>query len=178
MHQGAGLRLVTVPTNRPAPTRIPWRQVPSSFREDVKQYLTWASVPDPLAEGARARALAPLSLRLQQTHIHSAASAAAAAGIPLDQIISLASLVEPETFRALLRHLLAARTDRKLSAYTHGVAVTLIAIASDWVKASAGCDRDPQDASEQARNVANRLDRKEPGAVAQVRRPATARGLA
>ena len=135
MPQGAGLRLVTVPTNRPAPTRIPWRQVPSSFQEDVKQYLTWASVPDPLAEGARARALAPLSLRLQQTHIHSAASAAAAAGIPLDQIISLARLVEPEAFRALLRHRWQ-QDGSKLSAYTHGVAVTLIAIASDWVKAS------------------------------------------
>ena len=143
-------------------------QLPASFREDVERYLTWASVPDPLAEGARARALAPLSLRLQQTHIHSAVSAAAAAGIPLDQITSLASLVEPETFRALLRH--RWRQDgRKLSAYTHGVAVTLIAIASEWVKASRGCNRDPQGASEQARNAADRLDRKEQGPVAQVR---------
>jgi integrase len=93
-------------------------------------------VSDPLAEGARDRALAPLSLRLQRGHIHSAASAAAAAGIPLNQIRSLASLVEPETFRALLRH----RWNQdgcKLSAYTHGVAVTLIAIASEWVKAPA-----------------------------------------
>ena len=35
---------------------------PRLFREDVEHYLTWASVPDPLADGARARALAPLSL--------------------------------------------------------------------------------------------------------------------
>ena len=55
---------------------------------------------------------------------------------PVDQLTSLASLVEPETFRALLRH--RWREDgRKLSAYTHGVAVTLIAIASEWVKAPA-----------------------------------------
>ena len=48
----------------------------------------------------------------------------------------MASLVEPETFRALLRHLWQ-QDGRKLSAYTHGVAVTLIAIASEWVKAPA-----------------------------------------
>jgi len=135
LHGGAGLRPVKVPSNKPAPTRIPWRQLPASFRGDVENYVAWASVPDPLADGARARALAPLSLRLQQTHIHSAASAAAAAGIPLEQITSLASLIEPETFRAMLGHLW--RNDgRKLSAFTHGVAVTLTAVGSEWVKAS------------------------------------------
>jgi integrase len=124
-----------VPSNRPSPTRIPWHKFPALFQEDVERYLTWASVPDPLAEGARVRALRPLSLRLRQTHIHSAASAAVAAGIPLDRITSLASLVEPETFRALLGQLWH-KDGRKLSAFTHGVAVTLVAIASEWVKAS------------------------------------------
>jgi integrase len=135
LHEGAGLRAVAVPPSRFVQTRIPWQQLPGSFQDDVKRYLTWASVPDPLAENARARALAPLSLRLQQTHIHSAASAAAAAGIPVDQITSLASLVEPETFRAILRH--RWRGDgRKLSAFTHGLGITLTAIALEWVKAS------------------------------------------
>ena len=47
----------------------------------------------------------------------------------------VSDLVEPETFRALLRH--RWREDGgRLSAFTHGVAVTLIAIASEWVKAS------------------------------------------
>jgi integrase len=132
LHQDAGLRPVAVPTNRPPPTWIPWEQFPTSFREDVARYLTWASVPDPLAQGARARALAPLSLRLQKTHILSAARAAAAAGVRLEQVTSLASLVEPETFRTLLRH--RWREDGS-AAYIRGVAITLIAIASEWVKA-------------------------------------------
>ena len=136
LHAGAGLEPVAVPPSAFVPTRIRWDVLPRSFREDVERYLTWASAPDPLAEGARARALAPLSLRLQQTHIHSAANAAVAVGIPLDQIISLASLVEPEVFRALLGHLWRA-DGRKLTAFTHGVAVTLIAIASEWAKAPA-----------------------------------------
>ena len=135
LHHAAGLRPVPVPPSRAVRTRIPWQRLPASFCEDVEQYLTWASVPDPLADGARARALAPLSLGLQRTQIHSAVTAAAAAGIPLDQLTSLATLVEPETFRALLRH--RWREDGgRLSAFTHGVAVTLIATASEWVKAS------------------------------------------
>jgi integrase len=133
LHEGAGLRAVAV--SRSVPTRIPWQQLPASLQGDVELYRTWASVPDPLAEGARARALAPLSLTLQRSHIHSAVTAAAAAGVPVEQLTSLASLVEPETFRAVLRHLWQ-RDGGKLTAYTHGVAVTLIAIASEWVKAS------------------------------------------
>jgi integrase len=135
LHRAAGLRPVPVPPSRAVRTRIPWQQIPASLREDVERYLTWASVPDPLAEGARARNLAPLSLTLQRTHIHSAVTAAAEAGIPLSQLTSLATLIEPETFRALLRH--RWREDGgKLSAFTHGLGVTLTAIASEWVKAS------------------------------------------
>jgi integrase len=107
-----------------------------SFHEDAEQYLTWASVPDPLAEDARPKKLASLSLRLMRGHIHSAASAAVAAGIPLTRIDSLASLVEPNTVRALLGNLWR-KDGRKLSAYTFGVANTLITVASEWVKAPA-----------------------------------------
>ena len=136
VQKNGGLRRVAVPSTRPAPTRIPWPQLPSSFREDLEHFLAWASCPDPLDEGARAKALAPQTLRLRRQHIHSAVSAAVAAGVPVTQFSSLVSLVEPDTFRALLRH--RWRQDEcKLSAYTHGIAVTLIAIASEWVKAPA-----------------------------------------
>jgi integrase len=133
VQKGAGLRRVAIPTTRPAPTRIPWGQLPASFQEDVQRFLVWASCPDPLQEGARAKALAPQSLRLRQAHIHSAVSAAVAAGIPVTQFTSLASLLERDTFRALLRH--RWRQDGgTLSAYTHGMAVTLIASGSEWAK--------------------------------------------
>jgi hypothetical protein len=136
VQEGAGLRRVAVPTTRPAPTRISWGQLPASFREDVERFLIWASCPDPLEEGARAKALAPQTLRLRQAHIHSAVSAAAAAGIPVTQFTSLASVLERNTFRALLRH--RWRQDGgTLSAYTHGIAVTLFAVASEWVKVPA-----------------------------------------
>jgi len=135
LNDGVGLRPVAVPANGRVPSRIPWQQLPASFQQDAERYFTWGSVPDPLAEGARLRALSALSLRLRRGHIHSAASAAVAAGIPVDRLRSLADLVEPETFRAILRH--RWREDgKRLSAYTHGLAVTLIAVAKEWVGAS------------------------------------------
>jgi integrase len=135
-HPAAGLQPVAVPTDARTRSQMAWQRLPGSFQEDVERHLAWAAVPDPLADGARTRALASHSLHLRRTHIHSAVSAAAAAGVPLDQIETLASLVEPENFKTVLRHLLQQK-GCKLSAYTHGIAVTLIAIASEWVRAPA-----------------------------------------
>jgi integrase len=132
-HQPAGLRPVTVPTNRPTPTGIPWLRLPTSFQEDAERYLRWAGVFDPLSEGARARALATSTLVLRRTQIHSAARVAVAAGIPVKNLTSLASLLEPDTFREILRH--RWREDgRTLSFFGNGVAETLIAIGAEWAK--------------------------------------------
>ena len=128
------LRRVRVPSNRPVSTRVPWLELPASFRDEVEKYLVWCSVPDPLDEAARARALAPVSVRLRHDHIHLAASAACAAGIDAERLTSLADLVEPETFRAVLRHLWQKRGG-KLSSYTRDVASALITIAWEWVRA-------------------------------------------
>ena len=137
LHAASGLHSIAVPTNRREPFQSSQQQLPASFRDDVERYLTWTSVPDLLAEGARPRPLSDLSRRLQRTHIHSAATAAVAVGIPVDRLHSLADLVEPETFRAILRQRWRKDSNR-LSAYTHGLAVTLIAIAKEWVGASPG----------------------------------------
>jgi hypothetical protein len=60
------LRAVTVETNTRVLKRIPWEQFPAPLRRDVEDYLAWAAAPDPLDERARARALAPQTLRLQR----------------------------------------------------------------------------------------------------------------
>src|SRR5260370_228211 len=97
------LRCVEIPSNRPASTRVSWLKLPASFREEVETYLVWCSVPDPLDDKARGRALAPETVRLRRDHVHLAASAACAAGIDVECLTSLAELVEPQTFRAILR---------------------------------------------------------------------------
>jgi integrase len=131
-----GLSAVAVPASRFVPTRVPWERLPKSFRAEIDAYLAWCAMPDPLDEQARARALAPLTLGLRRGHIHSAVTAACGAGIDPDRLTALAKLTEPEVFRALLRHRWG-EDGRKLSAYTHGMAGTLIAAASEWVKAPA-----------------------------------------
>jgi integrase len=131
-----GLSAIAVPASRLVPTRVPWERLPKSFRAEIDAYLSWCAMPDPLDEQARARALAPLTLGLRRGHIHSAVTAACGAGIDPDRLTSLAKLTEPEVFRALLRHRWG-EDGRKLSAYTHGMAGTLIAAASEWVKVPA-----------------------------------------
>jgi site-specific recombinase XerC len=131
-----GMSAVAVPASRLVPTRVPWEQLPACFRAETDAYLAWCAMPDPLDEQARARALAPLTLGLRRGHIHSAVTAASGAGIDADRLTSLAKLTEPEVFRALLRHRWG-EDGRTLSAYTHGMAGTLIAIASEWVKVPA-----------------------------------------
>ena len=109
---------------------MPWQDLPASFRTDVDQYLVWGAVPDPLDEKARAKALEPRTLGLRRDHIHSAATAAISAGVEIHQLVSLASLVEVEIFKKLMRRRWE-QGGRKLTSYTDGVAGTLIAIAKE-----------------------------------------------
>jgi integrase len=115
------------------PPRVPWHDLPASFRQDVDDYLNWASVPDPLDENARRTPLAPKTIRLHRDHIHSAVSAAVAAGINEYELVGLKSLVEVATFKKVLRYRWEDE-GRKLNAYTHGLAGSLIAIAKEWVR--------------------------------------------
>ena len=137
LQQGQRLQTVeVVPLRNPAARRLPWEQLPASFRADVERYLAWCAVPDPLDEHARAKALAPRTRHLRRNHIQSAVTAASAAGVDVASWTSLASLVDSETVTRLLRQRWGKK-GHALTAYTHGIARTLIAIAAEWVKAPA-----------------------------------------
>jgi integrase len=86
------------------PPRVPWNELPISFRADVDAYLEWASVPDPLDEDARGTALKKGTLALRKDHIHSAVSAAIAAGLSIGDLVSFSSLVERDTLKKILRY--------------------------------------------------------------------------
>jgi hypothetical protein len=156
LQSGQALQTVRVPTSEPAPRRVPWEQLTSAFRADVDRYLAWCAMPDPLDDNARARALASRTLHLRRDHIHSAVTAAVAAGVAVQDLTSLANLVEIETFKALMRHRWE-EGGRALTAYTHGVAGTLIARGRMGEGAS-GHVGNPQGASPQARSPAGRFD--------------------
>jgi integrase len=127
------LRPQVIPACEKASSRVAWAELPASFRDDADKYVRWCAVLDPLDEHARARRLAPATLRLRLDYIHLAASAALAAGIEAARLISLASLVEPEIFRVILRQQWQAR-GRKITNYLRDLASGLIVIASEWVK--------------------------------------------
>jgi integrase len=164
------LKLQTVsPGFRKQPLkRIAWETLPKSFRSDVDRHLDWCARPDPFSKDARTRALAPRSRKLRRDLIHAAVAAALGAGIDVRRISSLSSLVEYETFKALLRHRWQSDGD-KLSARFEGIAQMLIAIASEWVKASPGeiaalkklrrmAGSLPQGLTDKNRNLLRRLD--------------------
>jgi integrase len=129
-----GLNLVEAPEKIVTWQRVPWLDLPKSLQQETEEYLVWCSVPDPLDENARARALAPETLRLRRSYIHLAASAACSAGGEISQLTSLSRLVEPETFKAILRQQWT-ENGKELSAHLKGLADVLITMASEWVKA-------------------------------------------
>jgi integrase len=129
-----GLNLVEVPEKIVTWQRVPWLDLPKSLQQETEEYLVWCSVPDPLDENARARALAPETLRLRRSYIHLAASAACSAVGEISQLTSLSRLVEPETFKAILRQQWTEH-GKELSAHLKGLADVLITMASEWVKA-------------------------------------------
>jgi integrase len=128
-----GLLTVQIPNSTVTSNRLPWQRLPASFRKENDDYLRWCSVPDPLDEDARSRALAPATLRLRRDHIHLAASAACSAGIDSNQLTSLSRLVEPEIFRTILRQQWKER-GQKPTSYVVSLASVLIKIAAEWVK--------------------------------------------
>jgi hypothetical protein len=160
----ARLQTVAVPTSRLAPTRVNWAQLPELFRADIERYLAWCAVPDPLDEDARANALAPRTLQLRRDHIHSAVTAVTAARDRRRLLDVAPSLVEPETFKALLRHL-----GRRVVARSPPI---LMALPARWShrqgmgEAAGGSRSSAQCASPQTRDAALRSDRQEQGAGA------------
>jgi Phage integrase family len=123
-------------SNPTVPKRALWESLPASFYSDVEKYLVWCSVLDPLDDDARDKKLAPGTIRLRRDQVHSAVTAAVAAGIAPETLVSLKDLIVLNTFKALLGQLYQA-DGSTLTAYTHGVAGTLITIASEWTKTGA-----------------------------------------
>jgi integrase len=116
--------------------RVPWEHLPATFFADLQKHLSWCAMPDALDDDARATRLAPATIRLRRDHVHSAATAAIATGIAAESLRTLADLVRLDTFKAILRKLYAD-DGSALTAYTHGVAGTLIAIAKESAGSSA-----------------------------------------
>jgi len=128
-----GLRRVEKPSFKAAPKRIAWGCLTTAFRMEVEAYLDWCAVTDPFAEGARAKALQPRTLKLRLNQVHAAASALVEAGMSASSITALADLVVEANFRQILRrrHQLVGG---KPNNFNRDLAEALVQIAREWVK--------------------------------------------
>lgn len=126
------LRTVGLPLHKNPSERICWEDLPPTFREEAERYLTWCR-GSAFEDTSRDRPLAERTIRLQKNYIHSAASALVHSGRSPGQIKSLATLVEIESFKALLRQRYQ-HEGNTLTAYTHGLAGALITLASSYLK--------------------------------------------
>jgi integrase len=135
-HPELGLKPVTVPSFRGPPRRIAWELLPGALRTDVDNYLAWCGVTDPFAPDARSRPLAPRTLQLLRDQVHAAATALVESGTAPSAITTLAALVVPAHFKAILRRRLEAAGGKE-NTFNHDLGKALVQIARTWVKVPA-----------------------------------------
>jgi integrase len=128
-----GLPSVTVASFRAPQKRIDKSLLPASFIKDRDSYLAWCGVSDPFAADARAKRLAPRTLKLAENQIHAAVTALVKSGVEPKRIRSLADLVTVDNLKSILRQRLADAEGQQKS-FDHYLGRALIRIAREWVK--------------------------------------------
>src|SRR5260221_1480157 len=130
------LKPVPVPSFRGPAKRIDWTLLSAAFQKDVEDHLAWCAGTDPFAADARARALAPRTLKLRRAQIHAAVTALIESGVAASAISSLAHLVLPDNFKRILRRRLEVGGGGE-NAFNRDLAEALVQIAREWVKVEA-----------------------------------------
>lgn len=131
-------QVVLTPVSFRLPSKhLTWEELDEGLRRDAEAYLAAREHPDIFDENPNAprRSLLPGTCHLQSKHLRLAASVLVAHGTLVDQITSLADLVEPEAFKSILRHY-HEQADGKPNAYVVGIAMTLIQVARYHTDAS------------------------------------------
>ena len=117
---------------------LPWDAFPSVLSTEVEHYLTWLSGADLLADDGPPRTCKPTTIRQRRELIRAAASNLVEAGFACDDLTSLSVLTDPDNVKKLVVRLLE-KNNRKVSAFSRGVATELIYIARHHCRR---CDAD------------------------------------
>ena len=114
--------------------RLRWGDLAETLRSEAEAYITMRANPDIFDERANApkKPLAPSTLHEQREHLRLAASVLVESGAPVEDITSLADLVEPEAFKTILRHY-HERAKGQPNAFVTVLAKTLIQAAQFFV---------------------------------------------
>jgi len=124
------------PPESTRPRHLSLEDLPVSFRQDLEAYLTWASGADPLADNAPATSLKPSTLRQRREQLRLAASTLASCLGDPNGVENLATLVVPANMKSILSAYLNRAERGEPTAFIRGLAVTLLAVARHWVKAT------------------------------------------
>ena len=119
------------------PKRLQWGDLSASLRTDAQAYLVMRVNPDPFDERPNAplRPLAASTLQQQKAQFRLAASVLVESGVPVEEVTSLAVLVQPERLKTVLRYY-HERANGQANAFVIGVSKTLIQAAYHYVALS------------------------------------------
>jgi integrase len=131
--------LLSVPGHRKPRQSVPITSFPLSLQQEFAAYIAslrnypfeTGSLMD-LFDDAAQRALAASTVRQRAAELGLALSALVASGKDSAEITSLACLVEPDAFKAILRRYL--KDDGKPRPFAYNMAHTLMSLAKRWVK--------------------------------------------
>lgn len=118
--------------------RLQWDELSESLRHDVEAYLAMRANSDVFDERPNAprRPLAASTVRAQSEHLRLAASILVESGIAVEDIASLADLVQPERVKTVLRHYHSGANGEP-NAFAICLAQTLIQVAQYYLGATA-----------------------------------------
>ncbi len=118
---------------------IPWENFPASFRDDVDQFLMNSGNPDIVSDDYHP-SVAPSTVALRRGQLRTLASALVLSGFDIQNLTSLAVLVEPSNAQSALRFLLKRR-DGNTGTSLAQRAILLRIVARYWVKNLAYADK-------------------------------------
>jgi len=125
---------VTVPSFRQT-ISYPLPDFPLAFRDDLSRYLDVMSGRDLLAENTPDKPRKTSTLHYHREQIRRFASALVHSGVPIEQVTSLAVLVETNNFRDGLRFYVERLGGIKPSLFE--MTATLVVVARDYVRVEA-----------------------------------------
>jgi len=130
------LKKLTVQSFAKRSKRIAWSALTDEFRQDLEDYLRWCGGAELFAADTRARPMAPRTVQLTRDQVRAAVTSLVESGTDPGQLTSLADLVSPRNFKAILTH----RYENKngvANSFNIFLARALIRIAREWVKLAA-----------------------------------------
>jgi integrase len=128
-----GLTQLAIPARRRPGWTIEPGRFPASFKEEVDRWIEHLSKVDLEAEDGRVRPLRPASIKFHRHTLYKAASALVFTGRPIEEVTSLACLVEINTFKIVMKYLRERQGGQPSSALL-GVAHVLKSVARHHVK--------------------------------------------